>query len=308
MFVNSVITSTTIFICVLAAMAFFTLLERKILGYIQLRKGPNKVSLMGIPQPMADAVKLFTKELNTPMNANNTPFLVSPMLGLFLALTLWIIYPYSASPMPLKWGLMLFLSLSSMNVYTTLFAGWASNSKYSLLGALRSIAQTISYEVSMALTVLTPMVLIMTVSFNMFIMNTSLMFMFMIWPLFITWLITSLAETNRTPFDLAEGESELVSGFNTEYSSGSFALIFMAEYMNIIAMGMITASLFMSISTYPILTDIILIINLSIISTLFIWARGAYPRMRYDKLMSLTWKQFLPMTLAMIMLSAMIMF
>nr|QNN93060.1 NADH dehydrogenase subunit 1 [Platynereis sp. 2 PA-2020] len=302
MFLKTPISILIIFICALLAMAFFTLLERKILGYIQLRKGPNKVSIMGVPQPIADAVKLFTKELNIPTNANMTPFIVTPMLALFLALMLWSLYPYSSAPFLMKYGIMLFLCVSSMNVYTTLFSGWASNSKYSLLGALRSIAQTISYEVSMALVILTPMIMVSSLSFNLFMKMNSFLFMIMLWPLLITWIITSLAETNRTPFDLAEGESELVSGFNTEYSSGTFALIFMAEYMNIIAMGMITAALFISFTLLGPLTEIMMIVALTSISVLFIWARGAYPRMRYDKLMSLTWKQFLPMTLVMMTL------
>nr|WBQ42666.1 NADH dehydrogenase subunit 1 [Nectoneanthes oxypoda] len=300
--IKLIITLLMIFVCVLLAMAFFTLLERKILGYVQLRKGPNKVALSGIPQPMADAVKLFTKELNMPMYANTLPFIFSPMLALFLALTMWIMYPYSANPMQLKWGVMLFLCISSMNVYTTLFAGWSSNSKYSLLGALRSIAQTISYEVSMALVILTPLIMMSTLSLNKFFEAGSIQFTFCLWPLLTTWIITCLAETNRTPFDLAEGESELVSGFNTEFSSGTFALIFMAEYMNIIFMGMISAALFMLTPGAPIIKDVMLIIPLTAISVLFIWARGAYPRMRYDKLMSLTWKQFLPMTLVVIMI------
>nr|YP_010944246.1 NADH dehydrogenase subunit 1 [Nectoneanthes uchiwa]WLW41612.1 NADH dehydrogenase subunit 1 [Nectoneanthes uchiwa] len=303
--IKLIITLLMIFVCVLLAMAFFTLLERKILGYVQLRKGPNKVALSGIPQPMADAVKLFTKELNTPMYANTLPFIFSPMLALFLALTMWIMYPYSANPIQLKWGIMLFLCISSMNVYTTLFAGWSSNSKYSLLGALRSIAQTISYEVSMALVILTPLIMMSTLSLNKFFEMGSIQFTLCLWPLLTTWVITCLAETNRTPFDLAEGESELVSGFNTEFSSGTFALIFMAEYMNIIFMGMISAALFILIPSTPFIKDMMLIIPLTAVSVLFIWARGAYPRMRYDKLMSLTWKQFLPLTLMVIMIMTM---
>nr|YP_009974964.1 NADH dehydrogenase subunit 1 [Platynereis massiliensis]QNJ33938.1 NADH dehydrogenase subunit 1 [Platynereis massiliensis] len=285
------------FICVLLSMAFFTLLERKILGYIQLRKGPNKVSIMGIPQPMADALKLFTKELNLPISANVIPFIATPMLALFLALMLWSLYPYNSSSSLMNYNIMLFLCISSMNVYTTLFSGWASNSKYSLLGALRSIAQTISYEVSMALIILTPMIMLSTLSLNHFMKLNSAMFMLMLWPLLVSWFITSLAETNRTPFDLAEGESELVSGFNTEYSSGTFALIFMAEYMNIIAMSMITFVLFISLHVMSPLMEVMMIMLTTLVSVLFIWTRGAYPRMRYDKLMSLTWKQFLPMAL-----------
>nr|YP_010010542.1 NADH dehydrogenase subunit 1 [Nereis zonata]QOH99548.1 NADH dehydrogenase subunit 1 [Nereis zonata] len=293
----------TTFISALLAMAFFTLLERKFLGYAQLRKGPNKVSVGGIPQPMADALKLFTKELNTPTAANYTPFLAAPMMALLLALMVWTLYPHLSSPLPLKWGILMFLALSSMNVYTTLFSGWASNSKYSLLGALRSIAQTISYEVSMALIILTPMIMMSSLSLNSMSTNYSIMFMVMMWPLYIMWIITALAETNRTPFDLAEGESELVSGFNTEYSSGTFALIFMAEYMNIIAMGMISWAMFMSVSLSPVM-DIIMVASLFTVSLMFIWARSAYPRMRYDKLMGLTWKQFLPLTLTTIMIMA----
>lgn len=306
MYIKSILTVLIIFVCILLAIAFFTLLERKILGYIQLRKGPNKVSLRGIPQPIADAVKLFTKELNTPMYANTLPFILAPILALFLALTIWIIYPYSRRPIQLKWGIILFLCISSINVYTTLFSGWASNSKYSLLGALRRIAQTISYEVSIALVILTPLILISTLRLNRFNELGSIQFIFLLWPLITTWIITSLAETNRTPFDLAEGESELVSGFNTEFRSGTFALIFIAEYINIIFMGIISAALFTIIPWITLIKDIIFITPLTAIRVLFIWARGAYPRIRYDKLMSLTWKQFLPITLIVLILSVFI--
>lgn len=302
MSIKIIITILTIFLCILLAIAFFTLLERKILGYIQLRKGPNKVGLIGIPQPLADAAKLFTKELNKPTNANIIPFIVAPILALFLALIMWTLYPYSSASLMIKWGIILFLSLSRINVYTTLFSGWASNRKYSLLGALRRIAQTISYEVRIALVILTPIVLISTLRLNAFSKLRSFALSLILWPLLITWIITSLAETNRTPFDLAEGESELVSGFNTEYRSGTFALIFMAEYINIIAIGIITRALFISISVLNPINDINIILTLSSVSVLFIWARGAYPRIRYDKLIRLTWKQFLPITLVVIII------
>lgn len=304
MFLKSVSSLVTIFLCILLAIAFFTLLERKILGYIQLRKGPNKVRIIGIPQPIADALKLFTKELNIPSNANILAFLFAPILALFLALIIWTLYPYKRSPLIFKWGIILFLALSRINVYTTLFSGWASNSKYSLLGALRRIAQTISYEVRIALVILTPIIILTTLRFNSLYKIGSLSFLFMIWPLLITWIITSLAETNRTPFDLAEGESELVSGFNTEYSSGTFALIFIAEYINIIAIGMITSAIFLTVPNLPIIKEIIFIFSTASIRIIFIWARGAYPRMRYDKLISLTWKQFLPITLVIIILAS----
>lgn len=304
MFLNSVISIIIIFICALLAIAFFTLLERKFLGYVQLRKGPNKVRIIGIPQPMADALKLFTKELNVPINANIIPFIISPILALFLALIIWSLYPFSGSPFLLKWGIILFLCLSRINVYTTLFSGWASNSKYSLLGALRRIAQTISYEVRIALVILTPIILISSLRLNTFTKIRSIIFIIILWPLLITWVITALAETNRTPFDLAEGESELVSGFNTEYRSGTFALIFIAEYINIIAIGIITATLFFILNRVRLISDILIIIILRSVSVVFIWARGAYPRIRYDKLIRLTWKQFLPISLSVMILAS----
>lgn len=292
----------TTFISALLAIAFFTLLERKFLGYAQLRKGPNKVRIGGIPQPLADALKLFTKELNIPSAANHSSFITAPIIALLLALIIWVLYPHVSSPLPLKWGILIFLALSRINVYTTLFSGWASNSKYSLLGALRRIAQTISYEVSMALIILTPMIIISTLRFNSISSNYSLILITTIWPLYVMWIITTLAETNRTPFDLAEGESELVSGFNTEYSSGTFALIFIAEYINIIAIGIISWAIFISISSRLII-DTIIVISLFSVRLIFIWARSAYPRIRYDKLISLTWKQFLPLTLTIIIFS-----
>lgn len=306
MFLKNIISIIIIFVCALLAIAFFTLLERKILGYIQLRKGPNKVSIIGIPQPIADALKLFTKELNIPINANLTPFIISPMLALLLALIVWSLYPYSGSPFLLKWGIILFLCISRINVYTTLFSGWASNSKYALLGALRSIAQTISYEVSIALIILTPIILLSSLSLNVFSKFNSFIFTIILRPLLITWFISTLAETNRTPFDLAEGESELVSGFNTEYSSGTFVLIFLAEYINIIAIGIITATLFFIDNNVNIMSDVIIIIATSVIRVLFIWARGAYPRIRYDKLIRLTWKIFLPMSLSVIIFASIV--
>lgn len=302
MLLKTSISVLVIFICALLAIAFFTLLERKMLGYIQLRKGPNKVRISGIPQPMADALKLFSKELNLPNSANTLPFILTPILALLLALIIWLLYPYTRAPFLLKYGIILFLCVSRINVYTTLFSGWASNSKYALLGALRRIAQTISYEVSIALVILSPIIIIASLRFNTLIKNNSVILVVIIWPILIAWIITSLAETNRTPFDLAEGESELVSGFNTEYSSGTFALIFIAEYMNIIAIGIITTAFFLAITFTSIFTDTCIIATLSIIRALFIWARGAYPRIRYDKLISLTWKQFLPITLTVIIL------
>nr|AVW86187.1 NADH dehydrogenase subunit 1 [Iphione sp. YZ-2018] len=286
------------FLMALLAMAFFTLLERKALGYFQTRKGPNKVGLSGIPQPLADALKLLIKEQTKPSLANTAPFLVAPVFSLFLALALWTLYPSSFPTHFIAFGAMLFLCISSLNVYSTLAAGWSSNSKYSLLGALRSIAQTISYEVSMALILLGALTLLF--SFNITAMNMNQMswLMLMIFPSFITWFTTTLAETNRTPFDFAEGESELVSGFNTEYSSGAFALIFMAEYTNILMMSLLTSIFFIGVMPSALMNNLFLFLKTSALAFMFLWIRGSFPRMRYDRLMNLTWKSFLPFSLA----------
>nr|BDQ43613.1 NADH dehydrogenase subunit 1 [Pithemera bicincta]BDQ43938.1 NADH dehydrogenase subunit 1 [Pithemera bicincta] len=283
----------------LVAMAFYTLMERKFLGYFHLRKGPNKVGLMGIPQPFSDAIKLFVKEQAKPSPANKSPFMVAPTMALILALMMWAIYPHSHQSYFLQFSVLYFLCVSSMNVYTTFMAGWSSNSKYALLGALRGVAQTISYEVSMSLIMLGALMLVMTMDFTK-MTGYSWILMLLI-PLAVTWFITNLAETSRTPFDFAEGESELVSGFNVEYSSGLFAMIFMAEYMNILVMSLFTSIIFMSMPNM-FMSDLILLMKTMLLATLFVWVRATLPRMRYDHLMNLTWKSFLPMSLTFLML------
>lgn len=302
MIISSLIYVLITFVIALLAIAFFTLLERKALGYFQLRKGPNKVGLAGLPQPLADALKLFTKELNTPSFANLAPFFIAPILGLFLALILWTLYPHSRPSIFIQFGILLFLSLSRFNVYTTLIAGWASNSKYALLGALRRAAQTISYEVSISLILLSPLIIIKSLNLVNIFSNqiTPLILLFPV--LFSTWFTTTLAETNRTPFDFSEGESELVSGFNTEYRGGSFALIFIAEYINIIIISLLRAVLFIIILTPLILKDLLITLFTLIIAFAFLWARGTLPRIRYDRLIALTWKIFLPISLSLILL------
>nr|BDQ44237.1 NADH dehydrogenase subunit 1 [Amynthas glaucus] len=294
------LTSTLLsLVMALVAMAFYTLMERKFLGYFHLRKGPNKVGLMGIPQPFSDAIKLFVKEQAKPTPANKSPFMVAPTMALILALMMWAIYPHSNQSYFLQFSVLYFLCVSSMNVYATFMAGWSSNSKYALLGALRGVAQTISYEVSMSLILLSALVLLMTMDFTKMVMYSWILLMLM--PLSFAWFITNLAETNRAPFDFAEGESELVSGFNIEYSSGLFAMIFMAEYMNILVMSLFTSVIFMSMPTM-LLSDMILLMKTLLLAMLFVWIRAAFPRMRYDHLMSLTWKSFLPFSLTCLML------
>nr|AOR87100.1 NADH dehydrogenase subunit 1 [Streptosyllis sp. THS1] len=299
------ILSSFISVCIsclmaLAAMAFYTLMERKVLGYIQTRKGPNKVSLMGLPQPLADAVKLFSKEASKPINSNFLPFLTAPFLGISFSLLMWMIMPLFNQTLFFQFGILIFLIISSLNVYTVLFAGWTSNSKYSLLGAIRNIAQTISYEVSMSVTLICFLMFLLSLSFfSIFQLSTNFSFLVML-PILTIWLITILAETNRTPFDLAEGESELVSGFNTEFSGSLFAMIFMAEYTSILAISAFSSILLLGFSIYSF--SFFFIFKLIIISFFFLWARGTFPRMRYDKLMNLTWKSFLPLVLSMLSL------
>nr|WDV10719.1 NADH dehydrogenase subunit 1 [Parnassius szechenyii] len=279
---------------VLIGVAFLTLLERKVLGYIQIRKGPNKVGYMGILQPFSDAIKLFTKEQTFPMYSNYVSYYFSPIIGFILSLMVWMLIPYYFNMFSFNLGILFFLCCTSMGVYTVMVAGWSSNSNYSLLGSLRAVAQTISYEVSLALIMLSSIVLIM--DFNMmkfFIYQDLIWFFFMMLPLSMCWISSSLAETNRTPFDFAEGESELVSGFNIEYSSGGFALIFLAEYSSILFMSMLFVLMYMGGYNMSLL----FYLKLVFISFLFIWVRGTLPRYRYDKLMYLCWKSYLPISL-----------
>nr|YP_009192165.1 NADH dehydrogenase subunit 1 [Magelona mirabilis]ALO81680.1 NADH dehydrogenase subunit 1 [Magelona mirabilis] len=287
------------YLAAVLAVAFFTLMERKVLGYMQIRKGPNKVGLAGVPQPFADVMKLFAKEQAKPTLANQLPFLGAPGLSLLLALILWALYPSLNSSACFSLGILMFLCVSGLNVYGTLMAGWASNSKYALLGALRAIAQTISYEVSMALIILT--VIFFSTSFNLSSLSSPQMvvwFLFFLSPVMLMWLVTILAETNRAPFDFAEGESELVSGFNVEYSSGGFAVLFVAEYSNILFMSLLTAAFFLGAnSNFGLSSPLLFMVKIMLVAFFFLWARGTLPRLRYDRLMSLTWKTFLPVIL-----------
>nr|AVN97696.1 NADH dehydrogenase subunit 1 [Potamopyrgus antipodarum] len=288
------------YICVLLAVAFFTLLERKGLSYMQIPKGPNKVGIAGLPQPLADAAKLLTKEIAKPTSANYSPYFLAPVFSFILALLLWQLYPSLYSSGYFKWGILFFLCVSSLNVYGTLLAGWASNSKYALLGSLRAIAQTISYEVSMALILLFPLFTLATLSFiELSESQENIWLSFLMLPVSFIWFVTCIAETNRAPFDFAEGESELVSGFNIEYGAAGFALIFLAEYANILVMSLFSAVLFFGgTSNFFFFSDIAFTLKILFFAFLFIWVRASYPRFRYDLLMSLTWKAFLPVALA----------
>nr|YP_009535762.1 NADH dehydrogenase subunit 1 [Atlantisia rogersi]AYK28841.1 NADH dehydrogenase subunit 1 [Atlantisia rogersi]QNN84951.1 NADH dehydrogenase subunit 1 [Atlantisia rogersi] len=294
--------SLSYMIPILVAVAFLTLTERKILSYMQARKGPNIVGPFGLLQPIADGVKLFTKEPIRPSTSSPLLFITTPILALILALTIWIPLPLPYPLADLNLGFLFLLAMSSLAVYSILWSGWASNSKYALIGALRAVAQTISYEVTLAIILLSTIML--SGNYTLTTLTTTqepLYLIFSSWPLAMMWYISTLAETNRAPFDLTEGESELVSGFNVEYAAGPFALFFLAEYANIMLMNTLTAILFLNPSFLNMPMELYptaLATKALLLSSGFLWIRASYPRFRYDQLMHLLWKNFLPLTLA----------
>nr|AGK36610.1 NADH dehydrogenase subunit 1 [Rieppeleon brachyurus]AGK36611.1 NADH dehydrogenase subunit 1 [Rieppeleon brachyurus] len=292
------------FIPTLIAVAFLTLLERKTLSYMQLRKGPNIVGPQGVVQPITDGVKLLLKEPIRPKKSSPTMFTIAPTMALTLPLFLWTTLPMPHPILSLNLGLLLLMAISSMVVYTTLWSGWASNSKYALIGALRAVAQMVSYEVTLGLILMC--LAIQTGGYNLELFSTTqehAPLIFPAWPLMMTWYISTLAETNRSPFDLTEGESELVSGFNVEYTGGMFALLFLAEYTNIILMNTLTCILFLNPGNTKTNTfTAALMVKAALLIVGFLWIRASYPRFRYDQLMHLLWKQFLPLTLTMCLL------
>nr|AOY40263.1 NADH dehydrogenase subunit 1 [Bostrichoidea sp. KM-2015] len=283
---------------VLVGVAFLTLLERKVLGYIQLRKGPNKVGFLGLLQPFSDAVKLFSKEQTFPLTSNFMFYYLSPVVGFILSLMLWVLFPFISYIANYSMGILYFLCVSGLGVYGLMVSGWSSNSNYSLLGGLRAVAQTISYEVSLALILISFLVFTLSLDLKSFkVYQFYGWFLFINTPMALMWVVSSLAETNRTPFDFAEGESELVSGFNVEYSSGGFALIFLAEYSSIIFMSMLSVLIFLG-GDY---SDYFFFLKVVLMSFFWLWVRGTLPRYRYDKLMGLVWKIYLPVSLSFIL-------
>jgi NADH-quinone oxidoreductase subunit H len=299
----------------LIAVAYLTLAERRVIGFMQLRRGPNVVGPFGMFQPFADALKLMAKETILPAGANKVVFLFAPMLTFILSLVAWAVIPFDEGLViaDINVGILYLFAVSSLGVYGVIMAGWASNSKYAFLGALRSAAQMVSYEVSMGLVIIT--VLLCAGSLNLSEIveaQRGMWFALPLLPMFVVFFISTLAETNRAPFDLPEGESELVAGYFVEYSSMSFALFFLGEYANMILMSSMTVILFLGgwlppFDIWPL--NIVpgplwFILKIIMVLFVFLWVRATTPRYRYDQLMRLGWKIFLPFSLLYVVLTA----
>jgi NADH-quinone oxidoreductase subunit H len=305
----------TIIVPLLIGVAYVTLLERKVMAGMQQRRGPNVVGFFGLLQPLADGLKLFVKETILPNSANTILFILAPVLTFLLSLMAWAVIPFGESMVfaDINIGILYVFAISSLGVYGIILAGWASNSKYAFLGALRSAAQMVSYEVSMGLIIIS--VLLCAGSLNLTEIvraQETIWYVVPLFPLFILYFASILAETNRTPFDLPEAEGELVAGYNVEYSAMGFALFFLGEYANMILMCSLATILFLG-GWYPPLNIPVLNwipgvlwfgLKVTFLLFVFVWVRAAYPRYRYDQLMRLGWKVFLPLSLAWVVFTA----
>ena len=304
-----------IIVPLLVAVAYLTYFERKVIASMQLRKGPNVVGPFGLLQPLADGAKLFIKETILPSGANKILFAMAPMLTFILSLIAWAVIPFDAGMVlaDINVGILYLFAISSLGVYGVIMAGWASNSKYAFLGALRSAAQMVSYEVSIGFVIITVLLCVGSLNLSAIVeAQKTVWFAIPLLPMFVIFFVSALAETNRAPFDLPEGESELVAGYFVEYSSMTFALFFLGEYANMILMSGMTAVLFLGgwlppIDIAPfnwIPGPIWFFIKISLVLFCFLWVRATFPRYRYDQLMRLGWKVFLPLSLAWVVITA----
>jgi NADH-quinone oxidoreductase subunit H len=299
----------------LLAIAYFTYAERKVLAYSQLRKGPNVVGPMGLFQPIADGLKLLMKETVIPSGANRIVFVAAPMLTFTLALAAWAVIPFGAGIVisNINAGILYLFAISSLSVYGIIMAGWASNSRYAFLGALRSAAQMVSYEVSIGFVLVTVLLCAGSLNLSDIVMaQRHVWFVIPLLPMAVVFFISGLAETNRAPFDLPEGESELVAGYFVEYSAMTFALFFLGEYGNMIMVSAMTAILFLGgwlapfgVAPFTWVPGIVwFLAKTALMMFVILWVRATFPRFRYDQLMRLGWKVFLPFSLFWLVLTA----
>jgi len=300
------------------AVAFLTLAERKVIGYMQVRIGPNRVGPYGLLQPFADLVKMVFKEVIVPSGSSRWLFFIAPMLSLAPALAAWAVIPFADGMVlaNINAGLLYLIAMTSMGVYGVILAGWASNSKYAFLGCLRSAAQIVSYEIAMGFALVGVLMAASSLNFSDIVRGqeggAAYWYIWPLLPLFVVYLVSGIAETNRHPFDVAEGESEIVAGFHVEYSGIAFALFFLAEYMNMILVSTLCSVMFLGgwLSPWPILNDVEVIgfhpfgdgigwlfVKTCAILFIFLWIRATFPRYRYDQIMRLGWKVFIPITL-----------
>ncbi|HEY3299987.1 MAG TPA: NADH-quinone oxidoreductase subunit NuoH [Methylophilaceae bacterium] len=289
------------------AVAYLTLAERKVIGYMQVRIGPNRVGYFGLLQPIADGLKLFMKEIIIPSASNKTLFLIGPILAIAPAFAAWAVVPFDLNMVlaDVDAGLLYILAMTSVAVYGVIIAGWASNSKYAFLGSLRSAAQIVSYEIAMGFALVGVLMCANSLNLGKIVLAQSggihQWFIWPLFPLFIVYFISAVAETNRAPFDVAEGESEIVAGFHVEYSGMAFAVFFLAEYANMWLVATLAATMFLGgwLSPLPFIPDGFpwLLLKVAVLLFCFLWFRATFPRYRYDQIMRLGWKVFIPITL-----------
>lgn len=319
----TVIKIMAIAVPLIIAVAFYTYFERKVIGAMQVRVGPSRVGPLGLLQPFADVLKLLLKEVILPANANRFLFVLAPVIVLAPALAAWAVVPFNDFLVlaDVDAGLIYVLALTSLGVYGVIIAGWASNSKYAFLGAMRSAAQTVSYEIAMGFALVGVLILAGTLNLREIVLAQSGGIFDWFWlpllPLFVIYMISGLAETNRAPFDVAEGESEIVAGFHVEYSGAAFAVFFLAEYANMILISGLTAILFAGgwlspFESVPVLGESVLgqgsilwfLAKTVVFMFMFLWYRATFPRYRYDQIMRLGWKVLIPITLVWVMVAA----